>query len=135
MSIISVKLDDNMDREGQHSTLSLNVINLSYKPRRNIIYTLIQIRDCVFSSPFLKELFPQAGFDVFNPAELYSVNFRAFPNQITAILSNSSEELRTVIDFLASSRYSGSFDGEILLDGVNNIKHYNDTFAFVPKVN
>ncbi len=118
----------------ENSPISLNVVNLSYEPNRSLLYFLVKLRDYVFSSKYIKDIFPQIVFDYFNPVTLENVNFRCFQGQITAILSNDSEELRTIMEFLVNLRTNGIFDGEILIDGVDKKIHYNDAFAFVPKV-
>ncbi len=125
-------MEMNGDFDG--SQLSLNVNSLSYAPTHNFVYQLIKIRDYIFSLTIMKEFFPKAGFDVFNPSELIDVGFTAYSNQITAILSSSPEELRTILEFLTGNRLSGSFDGEIVVDGISNRFLYKDTFAYVPKV-
>ena len=114
--------------------VSLNVVNLHYRPRRDRLYHLIQLRDQFFSWKYVREFFPQVKFDVYNPTELNGVSFRAFQGQITAILSNDKDELRTMIEFIVMNRLSGDFSGDILLDGVNAKNAYNRSYAFVPKV-
>ena len=115
-------------------TVSLNVVNLHYLPRRDRLYQLIQLRDQLFSMKYVREFFPQVRFDVYNPTTLDGINFRAFQGEITAVLSNDKDELRTIIEFIVMNRLSGDFSGEILLDGVNNKRPYNRSYAFVPKV-
>lgn len=115
-------------------SVSLNVVNLHYLPRRDRLYHLIQMRDQLFSMKYIREFFPQVKFDVYNPTILDGINFRAFQGEITAVLSNDKDELRTIIEFIVMNRLSGDFSGEILLDGVNTKRPYNRSYAFVPKV-
>lgn len=115
-------------------TVSLNVVNLHYLPRRDRLYHLIQIRDKLFSMKYVREFFPQVKFDVYNPTILDGINFRAFQGEIAAVLSNDKDELRTIIEFIVMNRLSGDFSGEILLDGVSTKRPYNRSYAFVPKV-
>ena len=68
-------------------------------------------------------------------APLCNVTFSASAGQITAIVSNTYGERRSVIDLICGRRKRGTYDGEIYLGGGNIVQNsaMSMNTAFVPR--
>lgn len=129
--------------EGKSEGFSLNVINLSFEPSRiSDLFNLANeftahSREYLASSKYTQNLaqyIPDVASESSLTSSLQNVSFKAVAGQITAVISQSISERRTLVDLLTQLKYSGVFDGDISLSGFEKSTTYRDNFAFVPMV-
>lgn len=67
-------------------------------------------------------------------APLHNVSFCVPTHRLTALIGTSFAEQCTLIDLIAGRCTTGSFHGQISINGISEESFYSDKFAFVPSV-
>ena len=124
----------------------LNVLNLQYDPPTNVVKVLEAIE--ATKSTVVAQLpsvignlsnkiwssVPQVVSDTSLHAQLIHVSFRARAGEVTAVLSTSLPERKSISDLVINRCRVGMFDGDIVMEGVAPDTSYDNNCAFVHRV-
>ena len=137
---------DSLLASGSSDPLRLHVSNLMYKPAKTVggaVREAIVSRFPYWEFPawqrmtnnYMKQSSGLADRETSSVAPLTNVTFSANASKITAIVSSTYGERRTIIDLISCRRKRGTYDGEVYLGGgdVDPSSSLSMNIAFVPR--
>ena len=116
---------------------SLNVVNLGFEPPPHLLKSAEEsIRyqlNTIFPRTVTKHI-PNIVSESSLHAPLFNISFRANSGELTVILSKSKAERKTLVELIASRRRSGTFEGDVFIDGGKAGASFDDSLAYVHRV-